>query len=46
MAPETAEDFLEHVRDRMTRKTTNYTVTEACLLQPDYENAQFIKAKY
>jgi hypothetical protein len=46
MTSETLEDLLEHVRGRMTKKTTSYTVEDACLLQRDYKNAQFIKAKY
>jgi hypothetical protein len=40
MTPESVDDLLELVRDRMTRRTGNYTVEEeeACVLQSNYKN--------
>jgi hypothetical protein len=43
MTPETVENITGHGRNRMTEKTTDYTVKEACLLQRHYKNARLIK---
>jgi len=45
MTLEDLEDLLECVRGRLMKRTANYTVEEACLLQCKYRNAKFIKSK-